>query len=91
MAVAEANLKQAEGYLRIAEENWSFVNSHTNQSHSLNYARSLLEAAKKDVERRRKLRDDIEDAARREGIPPGYLRDGASPLVRVLGGCDGSR
>jgi hypothetical protein len=75
LAEAESYLKQAEGYVRIAQENWDFVNSHTNSSTiSLDYARSLLAAAKKEAERRRKLRDDIEDAARREGIPPGYLR-----------------
>jgi hypothetical protein len=75
LAEAESYLKQAEGYVRVAQENWDFVNSHTNSSTiSLNYARSLLAAAKEEAARRRKLRDDIEDAARREGIPPGYLR-----------------
>ncbi len=39
---------------------------------SVETARSLLEAAKTRVERLRRQRDDIEDAARREGIPPGY-------------------
>ena len=75
LAEAETYLKQAEGYVRVAQENWDFVNGHTNSSTiSLNYARSLLAAAKEEAARRRKLRDDIEDAARREGIPPGYLR-----------------
>jgi hypothetical protein len=36
--------------------------------------RSRFEAAKKRVELLRRQRDDIEEAARREGIPPGYLR-----------------
>jgi hypothetical protein len=72
---ANAYVKEAEEFVRVAQENWDFVNSHTNSSTvSLDFARSLLEAAKKEAQRRRKLREDIEDAARREGIPPGYLR-----------------
>jgi uncharacterized protein YjiS (DUF1127 family) len=37
-------------------------------------ARSWFESARKRVELLQKQRDEIEDAARREGIPPGYLR-----------------
>jgi len=72
---AEAYLKEAEEYVKLAKDNWQFVNSHTNSSRiSLDYARSLMVEAETEAARRRKLRDDIEDAARREGIPPGYLR-----------------
>jgi hypothetical protein len=36
--------------------------------------RSRLEDAQKNVRILRSQREEIEDAARREGIPPGYLR-----------------
>jgi hypothetical protein len=74
LALAEAYVKRAEAGLKWAEDNWHFVNSHTNQSFSLERARSRLEQAKKELEGTRKQRDDVEDAARREGIPPGLLR-----------------
>jgi hypothetical protein len=74
LAAAEADVERAEAGLKWAEDNWHFVNSHTNQSFSLEKARSRLEQAKKELEWTRKQRDDIEDAARREGIPPGWLR-----------------
>jgi hypothetical protein len=37
-------------------------------------ARLRLEAAQREVQRARQQRDEIEDKARREGIPPGWLR-----------------
>ena len=74
LAAAEAQVKRAQAGLKWAEDNWHCVNSHTNQSFSLERARSRLEQAKKELERTRKQREDIEDAARREGIPPGWLR-----------------
>jgi hypothetical protein len=37
-------------------------------------ATARLETVRKEVLRLRQQRDDIEDAVRREGIPPGYLR-----------------
>ena len=74
LAAAESYVKQAEAGLKWAEDHWAFVNSHTNQPFPLAEARSRLEQAKKELERTRKQRDDIEDAARREGIPPGWLR-----------------
>ena len=37
-------------------------------------ATAILAVAKKHVEEARRVRDDIEVEARREGIPPGYLR-----------------
>jgi hypothetical protein len=40
----------------------------------LEQAAAHLETARKDVARLRQQRDDIEEAARREGIPPGYMR-----------------
>jgi hypothetical protein len=68
-------LKQAEENLRAAEKDCNLVNSHPWElAAAFDKARSRLEAAKKTVERLRRQRDDIEEAARREGIPPGYLR-----------------
>lgn len=68
-------LKQAEENLKAAEKDWNFVSSHPWELASWSdQARSRFEAAKKSVELLRRQRDDIEDAARREGIPPGYLR-----------------
>jgi hypothetical protein len=68
-------LKQAEENLRAAEKEWDMVSSHPWElAHAFDKARSRLEAAKKQVELLRRQRDDIEDAARRESIPPGYLR-----------------
>jgi hypothetical protein len=72
---ANADLKQAEEKLRAAENDWNIAEHHPWQMAStFEQARSRFEAAKKSVELLRRQRDDIEDAARREGIPPGYLR-----------------
>ena len=71
---AEGYVKQAEARLKEAEEHWHFVNSHTNQSFPLDEARRRLDSSRQELERARKQREDVEDAARREGIPPGWLR-----------------
>ena len=68
-----ATLKRAEERLRAVEEDWRMVNNHPwALAAAFERVRSRLEAARKDVELLRRERDDIEDAARREGIPPGY-------------------
>jgi hypothetical protein len=68
-------LKQAEENLKAAEKDWNMVNNHPWElASAFESARSRFEAAKKSVELLRRQRDDIEDAARHEGIPPGYLR-----------------
>jgi chromosome segregation ATPase len=69
------DLKQAEEKLRAAENDWNMAEHHPwEMASTFEQARSRFEAAKKSVELLRRQRDDIEDAARREGIPPGYLR-----------------
>jgi hypothetical protein len=75
LAALNAQLRDAEEYLSAAEKDWHMVNMHPWQlAASYEKVRARLEAAKKTVQRIRSLRDDMEDAARREGIPPGYLR-----------------
>jgi len=74
LIVAEARLEAAEEELSRADEHWGFVNSHTNDSFPLSEARSRLEGAQKAVKAARMYRDDILDAARRDRIPPGWLR-----------------
>ena len=69
------DLKRAEEKLRAAENDWNIAEHHPwEMASTFEQARSRLEAAKKSVELLRRQRDDIEDAARREGIPPGYMR-----------------
>jgi hypothetical protein len=68
-------LKRAEEEFKAAERDWHFVNSHPWELAGwFKSTQSRFEAAKKRAELLRTQRDDIEDAARREGIPPGYLR-----------------
>jgi hypothetical protein len=70
-----AYLKQAEEDFKVAEKQWIMVNDHPWTLAGLfDSARSRFEAAKKQLELLRRKRDDVEDAARRESIPPGYLR-----------------
>jgi hypothetical protein len=70
-----AYLKQAEEEFKVAEKQWIMVSDHSwTFAGFFDRARSRFEAAKKQVELLRRQRDDIEDAARRESIPPGYLR-----------------
>lgn len=71
---AEEYVKRAEAKLKWAEDHWQFVNSHTNDSYPLDEARRTLESAKKEAQQAREQRDKVEDTARREGIPPGWLR-----------------
>jgi hypothetical protein len=74
LAAAERSVKQAEADLRWAEEHGIFVNSHSNQTYALDEANTRLARAKDGLQRARAHLSEIEDAARREGIPPGYLR-----------------
>lgn len=75
LAAVNAQLKYAEEHLSAAEKDWHMVNMHPWQlAAAYEKVRARLEAAKKTVQHIRTLRDDTEDAARREGIPPGYLR-----------------
>ncbi len=74
LSQAEARLTRAEAGLKAAEDHWAFVNSHTNDSYPLDEARRTLESAKAAADRARQQRDEIEDRARREGIPPGWIR-----------------
>jgi hypothetical protein len=75
LAAMNAQLRDAEEHLSAAERDWHMVGMHPWQLAAASEGvRARLEAAKKTVQRIRSLRDDLEDAARREGIPPGYLR-----------------
>jgi hypothetical protein len=75
LAAVNAQLKYAEERLSAVEKDWHMVNMHPGQlAASYEKVRARLEATKKTVQRIRGLRDGMEDAARREGIPPGYLR-----------------
>ena len=67
-------MKKAEAKLKWAEDHWQFVNSHTNDSRPIDETRGTLERAKKEAQQAREQRDQVEDRARREGIPPGWLR-----------------
>jgi hypothetical protein len=70
-----AELKDAEEKLRTAQEYWHMVEDHPwAMAASEESARANLAAARERVERLRSERDAIEDTARRERIPPGYLR-----------------
>jgi hypothetical protein len=78
MARALASLERAEKDLALAEDNWRMVSDNpfvVNRARwvdvetSLAKARALLDRAKSRVEALRQERDDIDDAARREGIP----------------------
>jgi hypothetical protein len=72
---ANVALEHAEEELRTAESDWNIAEHHPwEMAFVFDQTRSRFEAAKKRVEQLRRERDDIEDAARREGIPPGYLR-----------------
>jgi hypothetical protein len=72
LAEANAALQSAEEELQVAEKRWEMVDKHT--PGLLEGDRVVAEVARKKVERLRQARNEIEDAARREGIPPGYLR-----------------
>ena len=66
-------LTAAQARLKEAERQWDAVYMHS-VGYPLEQAAAHLENARKDVGRLTKERDDIEDTARREGIPPGYMR-----------------
>jgi hypothetical protein len=71
----DASLAHAEEKLRFAEKEWDLVTSHPMElAGARDKVRSRLEDAQKNVRILRSQREEIEDAARREGIPPGYLR-----------------
>jgi hypothetical protein len=74
LAAAEAAVTEAERRLAAAEERWRFADSHSSSLSEVEPARGTLEAARGAAERARRYRDSIADAARREGIPPGWLR-----------------
>ena len=73
LETANAQLKAAEERLKAAEEQWNKVYLHS-VGFPIQEAAKALDAARKEYARWKKERDDIEDAARREGIPPGYMR-----------------
>jgi hypothetical protein len=76
LAEANAQLKRAEADLKAAEAARDKVSGlqgvHTTDSQE--NAAAAVEFAKQLVARARHVRDDLEDAARREGILPGELR-----------------
>lgn len=70
-----AQIKKAEEELAAAEKSWRMAEHHPwEMASTYEPARARFEAAKKTVQRLRSERDDIELAARREAIPPGYMR-----------------
>jgi len=73
LAGVSAELGAAEGRLKEAERQWDSVYMHS-VGYPLEQAAAHLETARKDVSRLRQQRDEIEETARREGIPPGYMR-----------------
>jgi hypothetical protein len=75
LAEVNARLKAAEEELTGAEKQWRMVQSHPwEMASQFESAKWSFEAATKKVERLRREQNDLEDDARREGIPPGYLR-----------------
>ncbi len=73
LARVNLELTAAEARLKEAERQWNAVYMHS-VGYPLEQAAAHLENARKDVGRLTKERDDLEDTARREGIPPGYMR-----------------
>jgi hypothetical protein len=73
LASVNVQLSAAEGRLKEAERQWDSVYMHS-VGYPLEQAAAHLETARKDVARLRQQRDEIEEAARREAIPPGYMR-----------------
>jgi hypothetical protein len=74
LAAAEATLKDAEAELAAAQAQWDTVKGHLSHSDGYAEARHRLERAQARVQQARQQRDAIADAARRAGIPPGWLR-----------------
>jgi hypothetical protein len=74
LAAANDALRAAEARLKRAEDDWNTVNTHESLAVMLPQATQKRDAARKEVAQLKQQRDGIEDEARREGIPPGYLR-----------------
>jgi DNA repair exonuclease SbcCD ATPase subunit len=73
LEAVNAQLKQAEDELAAAEKDWRMVEDHRVALASrYDSAKERFETATRNVEALRHQRLDIEEAARREGIPPGY-------------------
>jgi len=66
-------LTASEARLKEAQRQWDAVYMRS-VGYPLEQAAAHLEKARNDVGRLTRERDDIEDTARREGIPPGYMR-----------------
>ena len=73
LAAVNLDLTAAEARLQEAQRQWDAVYMRS-VGYPLEQAAAHLEKARSDVGRLTKERDDIEDTARREGIPPGYMR-----------------
>jgi len=73
LAAVSLDLTAAEARLREAQRQWDAVYMRS-VGYPLEQAAAHLEKARNDVGRLTRERDDIEDTARREGIPPGYMR-----------------
>lgn len=73
LEAANVQLKAAQEKLKAAEDEWNKVYTHS-PGFPIQEAAKALDAARKEFARSKKERDDIEDAARREGIPPDYMR-----------------
>ena len=67
------DLTAAEARLKEAQRQWDAVYMRS-VGYPLEQAAAHLEKARNDVGRLTRERDEIEDTARREGIPPGYMR-----------------
>ena len=73
LAAVSADLTAAQARLKEAQRQWDSVYMHS-VGYPLDQAAAHLEKARNDVARLTTERDEIEGAARREGIPPGYMR-----------------
>jgi hypothetical protein len=73
LAGVNVELSAAEKRLKEAERQWDAVYMRS-VGYPLEQAAAHLERARKDVARLRQERDEIEEAALREAIPPGYMR-----------------
>jgi hypothetical protein len=73
LAAVNTELTAAEGRLKEAERQWDSVYMHS-VGYPLEQAAAALETARKEAARLRQERYELEEAARREGIPPGYMR-----------------
>jgi hypothetical protein len=73
LASVNVELSAAEARLKEAQRQWDAVYMHS-VGYPLEQAAAHLESAKKDVARLSQQRDEIEETALRENIPPGYMR-----------------